>query len=158
MPLSSRITIGTFAIVALLAGCTSRSGMLPSQSSQPASAGGRFTVVANAAASLAQPDACSDPKKLKVCLKPGGTYHLGLTLSCYLGTQEASCGTTKWSTKIVNKLIKGKFKPNPGDPTKETVTAAKSIKLGHYTQEITVTCTGVPSCDYTSKGSIWIIK
>ncbi len=145
-----RGTIGIL-IATLLAGCTGHPAMLPSDTTASSSA-------VTAASLGMSPDACSDPAKLKVCLKPGGTYKLQLTLTCKIGTQSASCGTTTWSTKTSNKLLGGKFKPNPGDPTTETVTAAKTIKIGHYSQTISVSCTGVPNCNYKSNGAIWIVK
>lgn len=147
-----RRTCGVLIAVAMLAGCSSRSALVPDQTTQPAlgavTIGGSYVLVS--------PDACSNPQKLKICLKPGGTYKLKLTLTCYIGTQMASCGTVTWKTKTSNKLLTAKFKPNPANPTTETVTAAKSIKTGHYTQSINASCTGVPNCNYTSKGMIWV--
>ena len=149
---SFRRTGGIVLAVAMLAGCSGRSALVPAQPAQPALGA---AAIEGSHAPIT-PDACSNPQKLKICLKPGGSYKLKLTLTCYIGTQHASCGTVTWKTKMSNKLLTGKFKPNPANPTTETVTAAKSIKTGHYTQSINASCTGVPNCNYTSKGMIWV--
>ncbi len=104
------------------------------------------------------PDACSNPKKFKVCLKPGGSAKLGIKLVCSTtGSGTVSCGKVHWSTKMSNKGLKGTFKPNPGNPTKETITASKTIKKGHYKQTFTAKCTGIPSCVETGTGQVWVI-
>jgi|SRR5579863_9930317 hypothetical protein len=138
------------AVIALLAGCAGRYGALPVQTTPSSS---RADVSA-----LVFPDGCSDPKTLKACLKAGASHRLGITLTCHLGTVTASCGKVTWSTKTSNKLLKGRFKPNPGNPTVETITAAKTIEVGHYSQEITAVCTGVPGCGAKIKALIWIVK
>jgi hypothetical protein len=144
--------VGGLVAAGFLAGCSGRSALLPIQTAQTTQA----AIAGDTAEHLFAPDACSNPQKLKICLKPGGTYKLQITLKCYLGTQQAGCGTTTWSTKLSNKLLHAKFK-NPADPTTETVTASKTIKLGHYSQAITVKCTGVPNCLFHAKGAIWVI-
>jgi hypothetical protein len=149
--LPTRTIVGVLAAAALLAGCAGQSASLPAQNLQPAPG-----VIVGTSGEAALPDACSDPQKLKVCVKPGGTYKLKLSLTCRLGTQYASCGTVTWSKTISSKLLGAKFAPNPGNPTVETITASKTIKVGHYTQVITSKCTGVPDCDYSSKGMIWV--
>jgi hypothetical protein len=51
------------------------------------------------------------------------------------------------------------YKPNPGNPTVETIAAAKMAKLGHYTQIVHAHCTvpGVPRCDKDYFFEIWVI-
>jgi hypothetical protein len=142
---------GALIAAALLAGCSGHSALMPS-----AQTFGDAAIIGGTKGFA--PDACSDPSKLKVCIKPGGTYKLKITLTCKIGTQSASCGTVTWTTKMSNKSIKGKFKPNPGNPTTETITAAQSTKIGHYSQEVNAKCTGVPGCNFSQKGLIWIIK
>ncbi len=103
------------------------------------------------------PDACTDPKILKVCVRPGGSAKLGIKLTCHSGTVTVPCGKVRWSTKMSHAGLKGSFKPDPGNPTTETVTATKSTKRGHYHQTITARCTGVPSCVVHGKGAVWVI-
>jgi hypothetical protein len=100
------------------------------------------------------PDSCSIPSQFKVCVKPGGAYKLKLTLTCNSG----SCGTVKWSTKMSYAQLKGTFKPNPGNPTTETISATKTAKVGHYTQTLTAKCSLAPSCVFHQKGQVWVIK
>jgi hypothetical protein len=157
---SRRYAVGAAAAILLLAGC-SGSRSLPSTGAGLAQPFAAAPVGAHAtlnASPMMVPDACSDPAKLKVCIAQGGTYHLKLALTCHLGSQSASCGTVTWKTHVSNGLIKAKFKPDPGNPTVETIMALKAIKLGHYTQTISITCTGVPNCSSMSKGQIWVIK
>ncbi|HEY6325371.1 MAG TPA: hypothetical protein VIW73_02500 [Candidatus Cybelea sp.] len=104
------------------------------------------------------PDVCTNPKIFKVCVKPGGSGKLGLKLTCrnHNGGR-VPCGKVHWSTKMSHAGLTGAFQPNPGNPTVETVTATKSTPKGHYSQAITVTCTGVPSCVVYQKGAVWVI-
>jgi hypothetical protein len=103
------------------------------------------------------PDACTNPKILKVCVRPGGSAKLGIKLTCHSGTLSVPCGKVRWSTKMSHAGLAGTFKPDPGNPTTETVTATKSTKLGHYYQTVTARCTGVPSCVVHGKGAVWVI-
>lgn len=104
------------------------------------------------------PDTCSNPKKFKVCVKPGGHYVLGLTLTCSTtGGGTESCGKVRWSTKMSHVGLKGTFKPDPGNPTKETISASKTIKLGHYHQIIKAKCSIAPSCVFSQRAQVWVI-
>jgi hypothetical protein len=103
------------------------------------------------------PNVCTNPKIFKVCVKPGGSGKLGLKLTCHHSGGTVPCGKVRWSTKMGHAGLKGTFKPNPGNPTVETVTATKSTPKGHYSQTITVTCTGVPSCVVSQRGAVWVI-
>jgi hypothetical protein len=102
------------------------------------------------------PTTCTDPKILKVCVKPGDSAKLGVELTCTRGGKKVTCGRVMWSTKASNAGLKGKFNPNPGNPTIETVSASRTIKKGHYSQVITARC-GVPSCPKQATGAIWVI-
>lgn len=156
---SRRHVAGAAAAILLLAGC-SGSRSLPSAGAlaQPFAAAPVGSHTTLGASPMVVPDGCSDPAKLKVCLRQGGSFRLKINLTCHLGSQSASCGTVKWKTQVSNKLIKAAFKPDPGNPTTETIMALKNIKPGHYTQTITATCTGVPNCGAKDKGLIWVTK
>ncbi len=103
------------------------------------------------------PDGCTKPKMLKVCVKPGGSVKLGIKLTCHRNGKVVKCGHVRWSTKMSHSGLKGTFKPDPGNPTTETVTATKSTPKGHYSQTITARCTGVPSCVVHGTGAVWVI-
>jgi len=103
------------------------------------------------------PDACTNPKILKVCVRPGGSAKLGIKLTCKKGSKVVKCGRVHWSTKMSHAGLAGTFSPNPGNPTTETVTATKSTKIGHYSQTISFKCSAFPSCAGHGKGAVWVI-
>lgn len=104
------------------------------------------------------PDACTNPKILKVCVRPGGSAKLGIKLTCHNGSSRViPCGKVHWSTKMSHAGLAGSFKPDPGNPTAETVTATKSTKIGHYSQRISFKCSAFPSCMGSQKGAVWVI-
>jgi hypothetical protein len=104
------------------------------------------------------PATCTDPKEIKVCLEAGTSAKLPIRLICKKNSGKVSCGKVTWTTKMSNKELTAKFSPNPGNPTTETITASKSIEVGHYTQAIVAKCTFVPECVDHLMGDVWIVK
>ncbi len=90
-------------------------------------------------------NACKKPQFPLICVKQGGKGTLSIKLTCKKGNVPVSCGTVHWKTKTNNKGLKGSFKPDPGNPTKETIKASKTIKPGNYMQTITFTCSACSS-------------
>lgn len=157
-----RLYLASVAVGALLiAGCSS-GGSLPNGGTGSGPAPSARTTTGFGISGVAPqgfvPNACTNPKLLKVCVKPGGSAKLGIKLTCrnHSGSK-VPCGHVRWSTRMSHAGLGGTFKPNPGNPTVETVTATKSTKLGHYSQTITARCTGVPSCVVQGKGAVWVI-
>jgi hypothetical protein len=155
-----RYLAGATAGALLVTGCSSGQS-LPSVGGEPGPAqSARMSaslMVKGSAPEGFVNDACTDPGKFKVCLSPGGSVQLGIKLTCHRGTRVIHCGHVSWSTTMSHAGLAGSFKPNPGNPTNETVTAAKSVKLGHYYQKITAKCTAFPNCGITGKGAVWVI-
>jgi hypothetical protein len=151
---------GLAAGVLLVAGCSSGRS-LPSTAAGSGLAPSSRTTAGLGVTGIAPegfvPDACTDPKILKVCVRPGGSAKLGIKLTCHSSGVTVPCGKVRWSTRMSHAGLAGTFKPDPGNPTTETVTATKSTKVGHYFQTITARCTGVPSCVVHGKGAVWVI-
>ncbi len=154
-----RYTLAAAAISLLVAGC-SGAGSLPSggvanlgsqfASSQSGfeTAHGFLTGLSGEAGALPESDnsnPCLHPKFPLICVKQGHSSTLGIKVTCKRGSKVISCGKVQWFTKMSNSGLKGSFKPNPGNPTKETVTASKTIKVGHYSQLLNVKCSNA-SC------------
>jgi hypothetical protein len=141
----SRYALAAAASVAI-AGCSSGFRSLPmssEQSPQSAMNSGFAPVIisfepADDAWTAFATSSCKYPV---VCVKQGGKGTLSIKAACYNKQQiRVACGTVHWTTKTSNNELKGSFKPDPGNPTKETVTASRTIKPGNYTQTLTVTC------------------
>lgn len=152
--------VGATAAILLIAGCSSGRS-LPSAGGgagvAPSTQVTATLTVTGVAPEGVVSDTCTNPVKFKVCLPPGGKGVLGIKLTCTKSSVTVSCGKVRWSTKMSNSGLKGSFKPNPGNPTKETVTASKSVKKGHYHQIFTAKCTAFPSCVEHGKGAVWVI-
>jgi hypothetical protein len=103
-------------------------------------------------------DASCTTKYPLICVKQGGSSRLGIEVTCHRGTTKIDCGTVHWSTKPSNAGLKASFKPNPGNPAYETVTATKTIKVGSYYQLISTTCSLVPNCPKDAKLPIDVEK
>jgi hypothetical protein len=142
--------------VSIIAGCSSGRS-LPSAGGAGLTPSSYVTATLTITGGDVMPDGCSNPAKLKICLKPGTHAVLGIKLTCHHSSASVPCGKVHWSTKMSNSLLAGVFKPNPGNPTKETITASKKIKLGHYHQDITARCTAFKPCVTHGKGAIWVI-
>lgn len=147
--------------VLLIAGCSS-GGSLPNSGAgsglAPSSRTTTGVSISGTAANGVMPDACTDPKTLKVCVRPGGSAKLGVKLTCRNGSSRVvPCGRVHWSTRMSHAGLAGSFKPDPGNPSVETVTATKSTKLGHYSQTIRFKCSAFPSCAGSQKGAVWVI-
>jgi len=98
------------------------------------------------------------PKFPLVCVKQGHTGPLSIKVTCMKGTKKVSCGSVRWSSKTSDKGLKWSFKPNPGNPTTETVTASKTIKPGSYSQSLTAKCSKVPGCPKDYNAPIDVLK
>ncbi len=150
--------LGIAAGILCIAGCSGGRPLPMAGTGSGLAPSSHVTLVTGIEPEGAVPDTCSNPKKFKVCVKPGGHYVLGLTLTCSTisgGTE--SCGKVHWSTKMSHSGLKGTFKPDPGNPTKETISASKTIKLGHYHQTITAKCSLSSGCVFSQKAQIWVI-
>jgi hypothetical protein len=79
-------------------------------------------------------------------------------LTCTHNSVTVPCGKVRWSAKTSNPGLKGVFKPNPGNPSTETITASRRMKVGHYRQLIVARCTAFKGCIEKGKGLIWVIK
>ena len=75
-------------------------------------------------------------------VKPGGTNKCTHTITCGSRGTTKSCGTVRWSTKFSIAGLSGKFSPNPGDPSTQTISCKKSVKPGQYTNTITLRASG----------------
>ncbi|MGA8533209.1 MAG: hypothetical protein WB615_03755, partial [Candidatus Tumulicola sp.] len=84
--------------------------------------------------------ACKNPQFPLICVKKGHSATLGIKVTCTKGSKNISCGSIKWSTVTNNKGLTASFKPNPGNPTTETVHASSTIPVGHYSQSLTAKC------------------
>jgi hypothetical protein len=154
----------------LVAGC-SGAGSLPSGGAANlgsqfapsqlgfAAAQGSLTSLSGEAAGVlsesANSNPCLHPKFPLVCVKQGHSSTLGIKVTCKRGSKVISCGKVQWFTKMSNSGLKGSFKPNPGNPTKETVTASKTIKVGHYSQLLNVKCSNA-SCPKNQKLPVYV--
>jgi hypothetical protein len=151
---------GVAAGVLLVAGC-SGGGSVPSSGAgsglAPSSQTAAGLSVSGTAPEGFVPDACTNPKILKVCVKPGGSGKLGIKLTCKKSSVSVPCGTVHWSTKMSHAGLKGTFKPDPGNPTVETVTATRSTPKGHYSQTISYKCSAFKKCKGSGKGAVWVI-
>jgi len=89
---------------------------------------------------------CKKPSGGLVCVQPGKKGYVHATLTCRHAGKKVSCGSVTWKTVTSNSGLTGSFSPNPGNPTKETVTASATIKPGSYSQKISYTCTAFSTC------------
>lgn len=105
---------------------------------------------------------CLHPKFPLVCVKQGGSSTLGIQVNCTRNGKTISCGTVTWKTKTSHAGLTASFKPNPSGPphgkTLETVRATKTIKVAHYYQLITATCSLVANCPKDFKAAIYVLK
>jgi hypothetical protein len=93
-----------------------------------------------------------------ICVRRGHSASMGIKVTCSRGSQPVKCGKVTWSSKIANRGLKWSFKPNPGNPTVETIHASSSIKLGTYLQYISAKCSRVPSCPKGVKATIKVVQ
>lgn len=148
----SRYALAATACIAI-AGCSNGFRSLPMTSEQsPQSAMTRVATPITAsiervgdALTIFATSACKKPTFPLICVNQGGKGTLSIKLTCKKGTVPVSCGTVDWKTKTNNKGLKGSFKPDPGNPTKETITASPTIKPGNYKQTIAFTCSACTS-------------
>ncbi|HLX01766.1 MAG TPA: hypothetical protein VKS80_06575, partial [Trinickia sp.] len=90
---------GVIAGVLLIAGCSgSRSlpSAVPGSGLAPSSHVTIALTITGGAPEGVVPDACTNPTKLKVCLKPGGKVLLGIKLTCHSGSSSVPCGKVHW--------------------------------------------------------------
>jgi hypothetical protein len=167
---SARYVLGAAALSLLVAGC-SNAGTVPSVgganlSSQWSQAKPDFSaargVLSSASTEAAAVPAetensnpCLHPKFPLICVKQGHSSQLKIQVTCKRGSQKISCGKVQWSTKVSNPGLKASFKPNPGNPTTETVTASKTIKPAHYYQLLSVKCSNA-SCPKNQNFPIYV--
>jgi len=154
-----RYLAGLAAGIVFIAGCSSGQSVPsggPGSGLAPSSNTAAFSMSGMPPQGFA-PDTCTKPKILKVCLRPGGSVKLGLKLTCHKHSVTVSCGKVTWATKMSHAGLKGTFKPNPGNPTIETVTATKSTPKGHYSQTISYRCSALKDCKGSAKGAVWVI-
>jgi hypothetical protein len=158
---TGRYLAAAIAGLVFVAGCSSGRSLPNAQSgpalAMPSQQTTKLTVSGMTSDTVVS-DACSDPAKLKICLRAGGSYKLKITLTCTHYSVSVPCGTVHWFAKTSNLGLKGSFRPDPGNPTTETVTASRKIKVGHYDQIITAKCTAFKGCVEKGKGLIWVIK
>lgn len=152
---SHRYLAGVTAGILLIAGCSSGRSLPTAVDgtglAQSSHATVNMTLTGGATVENVQSNGCNS-KKLEVCVKPGGKAILGIKLQCSTASGKTiSCGKVHWSTKMSNSGLKGSFKPNPGNPTKETVTASKTIKVGRYHQTVTAKCSLSAGCVFVEK-------
>ena len=152
--------------VALLAAC-SQSGSLPSPGSlaqTPANVNNagvvaQFEPAGGEAQAVAEPNSSPPCKTFpNICVKQGGTGTLGIKVTCKRNNKPVKCGSVRWFTKTSNTGLKWSFKPNPGNPTTETITASKTIKVGQYSQSISAKCSNVPNCPKAFPAAIYVLK
>ena len=133
------------AVALLLAGCA-HSGSLPSAPSQSLPDMNSVGVTAAFAGPVTADNGAACPKDT-VCVKQGGSGSIKWTLTCTTSSGvTVSCKKVTWKTKITQAGLTASFKPNPGNPSVETVKAAKSVKPGTYTQFISFKCTASKTC------------
>jgi len=137
--------------VLFAAGCSANSSL-------PFSGGSVGSAITGITPSVVSLSSCTNPKKVKVCVPQGGSAPLKIKLICHKQSGSVPCGKVKWSTKTSNSGLTASFKPNPGNPTTETVTASKTIKPGNYTQAITADCSFAPHCVAHISGQIVVLK
>ncbi|MGA8475550.1 MAG: hypothetical protein WB681_10800 [Candidatus Cybelea sp.] len=158
---TGRYLAAAIAGLVFVAGCSSGRPLPNAQSGPALAASSQSTAqmtVSGMRSDAIAPDACSDPAKLKICLRAGTSAKLKITLTCTHYSQSVPCGTVHWFTKTSNLGLKGSFRPDPGNPTTETITASRKIKVGHYYQTITAKCSAFKGCVTKGKGAIWVIK
>jgi hypothetical protein len=98
---------------------------------------------------------CKHPANGLLCVEQGHSAKLKATLTCKTSTGvPVSCGSVHWGVKTSNKGLKASFKPNPGNPTYETVKASKKTKPGNYSQTIYWKCS---KCTPGNTGPLQII-
>jgi len=153
------------AAALLFAGC-SNAGMFPNVAGTPAQSLASFASEGsgisiepgdNALTVLAKAS-CKKPSGGLICLKPGGKGYLHATLTCTQKGKKISCGSVTWKTVTSNLGLTGLFSPNPGNPSKETVTASATIKPGTYSQTISYACTAFSTCRGSSRATIVVLK
>ncbi|MBV8375070.1 MAG: hypothetical protein JO302_06130 [Candidatus Eremiobacteraeota bacterium] len=79
------------------------------------------------------------------CVKQGGVSRLKFGLQCTKDNRRISCGTVRWKVRTSAKQLTAAFSPNPGNPSRETIAASASLKIGDYTQTVLTTCTICPN-------------
>lgn len=167
----SHYALGVVAAATLLAGCSGGNSLPPSGQTtnvgsaihQPAQPSGQLqsTVSASgfpaaAAIEFVGNDKCNVFPL--ICVKRGHSASMGIKVACHRGSQPVKCGKVTWSSKIANRGLKWSFKPNPGNPTVETIHASSSIKLGTYLQYISSKCSRVPQCPKGVKATIKVVQ
>ncbi len=100
---------------------------------------------------------CRHPQFPTVCVKRGHSATLGIKITCTRNGNPVACGTVTWSAKPSNKGLTASFEPNPGNPTTETIHAAKTLRLGKYSQSITTKCSNVPDCPKDYLAPIYVV-
>lgn len=164
--LDLRPRLALVAVAALLAAC-SQSGSLPSAGSaaqtpvqvNDAGAAGQFEPAGAQAQAVAEPNSSPPCKTFpNICVKQGGTGTLGIKVTCKRNNKPIRCGSVRWFTKTSNTGLKWSFKPNPGNPTTETIAASKTIKVGQYSQSISAKCSNVPNCPKGVAAAIYVLK
>lgn len=164
--LDLRSRMALVAVAALLAGC-SQSASLPSAGSpaqlqpQAGSAGvdAQFEPAGAQAEAVSEPNSSPPCKAFpNVCVKQGGTGTLSIRVTCKRNNKPIKCGSVRWFTKTSNTGLKWSFKPNPGNPTTETIAASKTIKVGKYSQSISAKCSNVPNCPKGYVAAIYVLK
>ena len=164
------LTAVALALAATIASACSQTGSLPSSSAgsgaqpPPENAAGTSAQIVSAndrtPEAVAGADAgtpCKHPQFPTVCVKQGHSATLGIEITCTKNGKPAKCGTVTWSTKTSDERLTWSFVPNPGNPTTETIHAAKTLPVGKYSQSISTKCSNVPDCPKAYVAPIYVL-
>jgi hypothetical protein len=100
---------------------------------------------------------CKHPQFPTICVRRGHSATLGIEITCTKGGKTVKCGTVTWSAKTSDERLTWSFVPNPGNPTVETIRAAKTIPTGEYSQSISTKCSNVPDCPKDYVAPIYVL-
>ncbi len=168
---SARYALGIAVLSLLVAGCSGAgtvpsaganltgqwSPSMPDSSAAQGVLSGASTEPEAVPAETENSNPCLHPKFPLICVKQGHSSQLKIQVTCKRNSKKISCGKVQWSTKMSNPGLKGSFKPNPGNPTTETVTASKTIKPAHYYQLLSVKCSNA-SCPKNQNLPVYVTK
>lgn len=146
----------TIALAATFASACSQSGPLPG----PIAGASAHIEAANGSTPQAVEGTgtpCRHPQFPTICVRRGHSATLGIKITCTKGGKTVKCGTVTWSAKTSDERLTWSFSPNPGNPTTETIHAAKTIPLGKYSQSIDTTCSNVPDCPKDYAAPIYVV-
>ena len=165
-----RYHLVALALAASLASACSQTGSLPSSGAdsgaQPPPGNAAGTSAQIVSANDLTPEAvggadastpCKHPQFPTICVRRGRSATLGIEITCTKSGKTVQCGTVTWSAKTSNKGLTWSFSPNPGNPTTETIHAAKTLRLGQYSQSISTKCSNVPDCPKDYLAPIYVL-